>query len=293
MQIRSQIAALANALYQLYKDSGFAIAGSVAFGFIVSFFPFCIFVAALAGHFGGEALAARAIAEMFRVFPAQVAQSLAPEVNAVIGQSRIDLLTVGGLLSLFFATSAMEYLRAALNTAYRAREDRFYGWCLLQSALFVVGSAVATLVLTWGVVSGPDMWAMVKPQSLQWMTQNDWIAWLTRHLIVVLVLGSLLTAYHLWLSAGIRRFADVWPGVLLSVVLLIALAKAFSYYLQLTNYSRFYAGMTQIMIALVFFQVAAVLIMLGAEFNRGISELKVRRAVRETGDAMAPGAHNV
>jgi membrane protein len=293
MPFRNQLAIVATSLFQLYRDSGFAMAGAVAFGFIVSFFPFCIFVAALAGHFGGEALAARAIDEMFQVLPSQVAQGLEPEITAVIGQSRIDLLTAGGFLSLFFATSAMEYLRAALNTAYRAREDRFYGWCLLQSALFVVGSAIATLILTWGIVSGPEFWSRLKPDALQWLGQSGWFAFLIRYAIVVVALGLLLLAYHLWLTAGPRRVSDVWPGVLLSTLLLVLLAKAFSYYLGLTNYSRFYAGMAQIMVALVFFQVAAVIIMLGAEFNRGISEIKVRRALRETGDALQPGGNNV
>ena len=44
--------------------------------------------------------------------------------------------------------------------------------------------------------------------------------------------------------------------------------------LGFSNYSRFYAGLSQIMIALIFFQVTAVAIILGAELNRGLIELK-------------------
>lgn len=278
MKTPTQVVALPDAIYSLYKDSGFSMAGAVAFGFVVSLFPFCIFIGALAGLFGGEQLAELAVTHLFEAAPPAVAEVLAPEVKAVMAGGRFDLLTFGGFLSLFFATSAMEYLRAALNTSYRVREDRSYPWCLMQSALFVIASAIGMLVLTWGVLVGPDFAARFKPQWLLWLKQNDWASWLTRYGIVSAVLGVQLLAYHLWLVAGPRRIADIWPGVALSVLLLILAAQLFAYYLGLSDYSRFYAGLSQIMVSLVFFQITAFVIMLGAEFNRGISELKVLRA---------------
>ncbi len=74
-----------------------------------------------------------------------------------MGSRRIDLLTVSAFLALFFATSAIETLRAALNGAYRVREQRPYPLCLLISMLFVFVSAISTLVLTWAVVVGPSV----------------------------------------------------------------------------------------------------------------------------------------
>jgi membrane protein len=70
----------------------------------------------------------------------------------------------------------------------------------------------------------------------------------------------------------------VWPGVLLSIVLWIIAARLFSYWLTFTDYSRFYAGLASIMSALVFFQVSAIIVILGAELNRGLLEIKERRA---------------
>lgn len=281
------------AFYGLYKDSGFAMAGAVAFGFVVSFFPFCIFLAALAGHFGGADLAQLAIRELFQLMPHQAAEALAPEVQAAIGESRIDLLTIGGFLSLFFATSAIEYLRAALNTSYRAKENRFYAWCLFQSALFVIGTAIAMLGLTWGIVIGPDYVGRMVPQLGGWLSDQGWLAFLTRNAIVIAILVLLLSAFHLWLAAGRRRIVDVVPGVVVSVLLLLLAAKAFSFYISWTNYSRFYAGLAQVMVALIFFQFSAIIIMLGAEINRGVAEVKSSLAGRDVADAMSPGHNNV
>ena len=76
------------------------------------------------------------------------------------------------------------------------------------------------------------------------------------------------------LTAGKRRLVDVLPGVILSIVLWILLANLFSSWLRINDYSRFYAGLTQVMSALVFFQLAAIIVILGAEVNRGLAEVR-------------------
>ncbi|MFA5951373.1 MAG: YihY/virulence factor BrkB family protein [Hyphomicrobium sp.] len=269
---------LLKAIYRLYEHSGFAMAGAVAFSFVVSLFPFCIFVGAVAGLFGGRPLASEAVSQLFQILPPAVAQALVPQVEAIMGQSRIDLLTFGGFLALFFATSALETLRAALNGAYRVRETRPYPVCLGLSMFLVFVSAVSMLVMTWAVVVGPLLAAKYEPSLtrtvLNSMLDSTWLAPVFRYALAGGVIAVQLTAFHLWLAAGKRRFADVWPGIALSVVLWLAIAGFYSYYLSLSNYARFYAGLSQLMIALIFFQFTAFIIILGAELNRGIMEIK-------------------
>jgi membrane protein len=91
-----------------------------------------------------------------------------------------------------------------------------------------------------------------------------------------------LLAYHLWLTAGTRGLLEVLPGVLLSIVLWLLAARLFASWLAISDYSRFYAGLTRIMSALVFFQVSSLIVILGAEFNRGIVQMK--RVLAASGD---------
>ena len=285
--ILRQLKTVAHAFYALYADSGFSMAGAVAFSFVLSLFPFCIFLGAVAAYFGGEALARQGIEQLFQIAPAPVAEALAPEIMAVMGQGRFGLLTFGALIALFFATSAIESLRAALNYAYRVKETRSYFRGLLQSALFVVVSALGMLVLTWGVVVGPEAVARLKPVWLLWLADQSWIAFAIRYGIVVIALGLVLVAYHILLAAGERSFLDVLPGVVFSIVLWLLAARLFSSWLTISDYSRFYAGLTHIMSTLVFFQVTAIIIILGAELNRGLIEMKRKLAMGEDFDAVA------
>ena len=181
--------------------------------------------------------------------------------------------------SFFFATSAVETLRAALNGAYRVVETRPYPVCLGLSMLLVLISAASMLILTWAVVVGPAFAAQfeptwVEPSLIRSIVDSTWLAPVFRYTLGAAVIGSQLLAFHLWLAAGKRRLADVWPGVAFSVVVWLGIAAFYSYYLSISNYARFYAGLSQLMIAMIFFQVTAIIILLGAELNRGIMELK-------------------
>ncbi len=265
---------LIESIYRLYEHSGFAMAGAVAFSFVVSLFPFCIFLGALSGVFGGRELAAQAVDLLFQILPESVAKGLAPEIDRVMGRSRIDLLTVSGFIALFFATSAIETLRAALNSAYRVLETRSYPTCLLLSSFFVLVSAVSMLVLTWFVVVGPTIAAEYEPQWAKSFFDQSWLSTGWRYALSAIIITVQLVAFHLWLTAGKRRLKDIWPGVALSVVLWLAIAAFYSYYLKFSDYTRFYAGLSQLMVALIFFQMTAIVIILGAELNRGIMEMK-------------------
>jgi len=289
-----QLRTIARAVYELYADSGFSMAGAVAYAFVLSLFPFCIFLGALAGHFGGEALAKAAVGQLFEMAPAPVVDAIAPEVMAVMGQSRLGLLTVGALVALFFATSAIESLRTALNIAYRVKEHRPYPVCVLESSLFVVLSAFGMLALAWGVVVGPQLAARFKPSWMLWLADTGWVALIARYAIVTTAIGVQLAAYHLWLAAGRRTLGEVWPGVLISVVLWLLAAQLFASWLSISNYSRFYAGLTSIMSALVFFQVSSVIVILGAELNRGLVEVKRRIAghARKAPETATTGSHS-
>lgn len=268
---------LRRAFRTLVEDSGFSMAGAIAFTFLLSIFPFCIFLGAIAGTIGGRELAAYAVSQLFQAVPEPVAKALAPEVERVMGQSQYGLLTIGAAVSLFFATSAVESLRAALNVAYRVKEGRSYLWCLAQSSMFVFVTAASMLVVAWGVIVGPAIAANANSATVDWLVAHGLFSPPTRYTIVIAVTLAQLFAYHLWLAAGKRRIWEVWPGVALSLALWLLSASLYSRWLAVSDYTRFYAGLTQLLSALIFFQVTGMIMILGAEFNRALAEARGTR----------------
>ncbi len=118
---------------------------------------------------------------------------------------------------------------------------------------------------------------------LQSFLDSAWIQSGLINVIVAIIIAGQLFAGHLYLAAGRRTIQEVWPGIVLTIVLWLAAASAYSYYLGFSNYTRFYAGLSQLMIALIFFQLTAVVIILGAELNRGLIEFKKLRNGHDAG----------
>lgn len=262
------------AIYRVVDDGGISMAGAIAYSFLLSLFPFCIFLTALAATVGGRELADASIHQLFELVPDNVAKALAPELENIMGRTRYGVLTLGAAVSLFFATSAIESLRAGLNVAYGVREGRSFLFCYTQSILFVFATAAGMLALTWGVLVGPALAKAQDWQPIIWLIDQGLLSPTSRYtLVLVVTLGQLL-AYHLWLAAGRRTIWDVWPGVLLSVGLWILAAWIYSWWLTVSDYSIFYGGLTQLLTALIFFQFSGVIMIFGAEFNRALAETR-------------------
>ena len=49
-----------------------------------------------------------------------------------------------------------------------------------------------------------------------------------------------------------------------------------SRWLTFSDYTKFYAGLTQLLSALIFFQVSGMIMILGAEFNRALADAKAQ-----------------
>ena len=99
-------------------DDGWAIASYIGLTLLMSLFPFLIFVAAVAGFLGSAELAKEAAKLIFTEWPDVVARPISEEVENVLTAPRGGLLTLGAVLSFYFASSAIEALRVGLNRAY-------------------------------------------------------------------------------------------------------------------------------------------------------------------------------
>ena len=120
----------------------------------------------------------------------------------------------------------------------------------------------------------PKWLARPEAEWVRTLLASNWLAVGTRYLLAGAVIAVQLLAMHLWLAAGRRSFWEVWPGVLLSVLLWLGVAALFSTYLDFNDYAKFYGGLSQLMATMIFFWVSAVIVLLGAELNRGLIEIR-------------------
>src|ERR1700744_5294471 len=107
----------------LADDAG-AIASHIALSTLMALFPFLIVLTSLAGFFGSKELADQAADLLLQGWPRQGADSLAGQIHDVLTTTRGDILTIGAVLAVYFASNGVEALRVALNRAYSVIEPR-------------------------------------------------------------------------------------------------------------------------------------------------------------------------
>jgi membrane protein len=268
---------LGEAFYRFNRDDGWAIASHIALSILMAVFPFLIVVTAIAGFAGSVNLADEVARLIFAAWPKQVAGPIAGEIHNVLTTTRGDVLTLGAVFAVYFASSGVESLRIGLNRAYGLDEQRSWWLLRLESIGYVLVSAVALLALAFLVVLGPLIF-QAAARYLPWIEPLESHFDFARFGIGSLILAVALFILHMWLPTGRRSLSTVWPGIAATLVLWLACGYAFGHYLAdfAHTYVTYYAGLASAMIALVFLYYSAWIFIYGGELNAAIT--RVRKA---------------
>ncbi len=261
---------LYDALGHFNDDDGWSMASHLAITALMALFPFLIFATTLASFLGASAFAETAVHIVFDTWPAQIAAPISREVINVLTVQRTDLLTYGVLLAAFFASNGIEALRTSLNRAYRVVETRSFVFRRIQSLAFVFIATIGFLAISVLLVFAPLI-VRLALANFEWLEPYLGTITLWRFVIAstVIVLG--LIAVHVWLPAGKRRFVDIVPGIIFTLVAWLAGSTIFAAYLDhFSSYVTTYAGLASIMIAVVFLYIVSAIFILGGELNASI-----------------------
>jgi membrane protein len=256
-------------------DDGWAIASHIALSTLMSLFPFLIVVTAIAGFVGSKELADEVARILLETWPTEVASPIAAEVRNVLTTARGDVLTIGAVFGVYFASSGIESVRIALNRAYNDTERRRWWYLQLESIGYVLLGAVTLLVLAFLVVLGPLIFATAVKYA-RWLEPLAPMINFLRLVVASAVLVVALVLVHKWLPAGRRRLKEIAPGVLITLVGWLLAGELFGRYLAkfAHAYVTYYAGLASAMIALMFLYLLAMIFIYGGELNAAIRDAR-------------------
>jgi membrane protein len=270
-----------DAFYTFLADDGWAIASHIALSTLMALFPFLIVLTSLAGFFGSKELADQAAGLLLQVWPKQVADSLSGEIHDVLTTTRGDILTIGAVLAVYFASNGVEALRVALNRAYSIIEPRRWYWLRLESIGYTLVAAFTSLAMAFLIVLGPLILEAARRHIPIIVDTNENLLNIARYSITILALVVALFVLHAWLPAGRRTFLQILPGIVFTLVASMASGTVFGQYLArfANNYVTMYAGLASVIIALVFLYFLAAIFVYGGELNAAIIKSRLPHGV--------------
>lgn len=264
-------------------NDGFIHAGNLAYMCMLAIFPFFILGAALVTAIGEEGEQMAAVNAVMTALP--------PSVRGVIGPAALDavqarsgwLLWAGALIGLWTVSSLIETIRDILRRAYGTPHTASFLWHRLLSTGIVIAAMVLLLVALMTQLMIGTAEATIEAFAPQLVNALHGLA-LSR-------IGPALVAYFaiymLFLSLAppayrAQRYPK-WPGALAVTAWWVGVTLIFPPLIRsLFTLSMTYGSLAGIMIALFFFWLIGLGVVVGAELNAALA-----RTPEEEGEVLA------
>jgi membrane protein len=255
-----------------YND-GFIHAGNLAYMAVLAIFPFFITGAAIFSVIGEQSQRAASINAILYALPPVVGDVIGPVARSVIEQRSGWLLWVGGLVGLWTVGSLIETIRDILRRAYGTEPTvAFWKYRLFSTGIIIAAVVMLLISLVAQVVIGAaqEVIDAYFPQLGHWLGSLA----LSRLVPAFGLYGSLYLLFYTLTPYAYRRPRyPKWPGALLVTVWWILTALALPPLLRgVFSYNLTYGSLAGIMIALFFFWLVGLGMVMGAELNAALAE---------------------
>lgn len=256
----------------VYND-GFIHAGNLAYLSIVALFPFFIVAAAVAHLLGQSQDATLTVTNVLRRLPPDVAGTLREPIQEVLTVRTGTLLWLGAIIGLWTATSFVETIRDILRRAYGVKFCAPFWEYRLGSILLILG-AVLLLMVAFALSA---LMTIAHHYIMLWfpLAQNVGHELGLYRLVPAITLFCTFYALFFALTPARYRRAGYkkWPGALFITAWWLGTVEILPSALSLFGgYSRTYGSLAGVMIALIFFFVVGLGVVIGAELNAALAE---------------------
>lgn len=255
-----------NTYRNFLQHNGSTYAAGLAFFFLMSLFPFLIFLASAMAYMPIPRLFERTLRLMSLVAPADAMTLVHNVVRATLHKNK-GLLSVGIVGAVWAASSGFRAMITALNTAYGAIESRpFWKTRLLAIGLtFLVGWMV--IIALVAMVLGPRFGLWIT--SKLGLRATFALVWPLIRWAIILAFTTISVEVLYFLGPNIKqRFKAQIPGAVVAVVLWLVSSSVLGWYLRsFTHFNKTYGALGAVIALMLWFHVSALVILVGAELN--------------------------
>jgi membrane protein len=255
-----------------YND-GFIHAGNLAYMSVLAIFPFFITAAAIFSIVGEESERALTINTILLALPPMVAEVIRPVAIAVVEARTGWLLWIGGIVGLWTVGSLIETIRDILRRAYGTRATQsFWRYRLLSSGI-IVGAVV---LLLFSLIAQVMIGAAEEFIDAFLPRLNDLVGQLALSRLIP-ALGLFVSLYLLFYTLTPAMYRErrypKWPGALVVTLWWIGVTLSLPPLLRsVFSYDATYGSLAGMMIALFFFWLVGLGMVVGAELNAALAE---------------------
>ena len=238
---------------------------ALAYYLLFTLFPFLIFLSSLLGLLDLDI--SGIMGSLSPLLPASVLELIETYLTYVARTSSPAMLWFGLVFTIWFPMRAADCLMHAVRRAYRLSRLKYqlaYNFKVLLYTVFLLMTIALSLALATvgGRVLRSVGWLLELPEPFIELWSD------LRFLVLgVLVVGAVGALYAMAQDQR-RRAGEIVPGVIAALTGWMIISAAYAYYVEnFANYSVIYGALGAIIVLMVWLNLTAVVLILGAEIN--------------------------
>jgi membrane protein len=260
-------------LRSFFHHDGLTLSAALAFYYLMSLLPFLIFLASALALLPIPHVAAR----MVRLVSHFVPNETMPIVQGLLGatmHANNSLLSIGFVLAVIAASNAIATTSGALDIIYESANRRSFWGSRLRAigVTFLVGGmiAIAVSVMLLGPHFGREL-ARVFDVSNMFVVMWPFLRYV---LAITCALVTIEVLYYLGPSRK-HTLGEQRPGSVFAVAVWIVSSAVLGVYLRRFSYlNAMYGTLASFIVLMLWFQITAAALLLGAELNVQLAKLK-------------------
>lgn len=255
-----------------YND-GFIHAGNLAYLSMLAIFPFFILGSAVFELIGGKDNSDALVETVLVAMPPTVSQVIAPVASNTMESRTGWLLWFGAAVALWTVSSLVETIRDILRRAYGTQALHAFWKYRLFSAGLILGAVVLLMASLFAQVTIGAAQQLISARLPELEAVIDTL----RVSRIVPAIGLTASLYMLFFTLTpeeyrARRYPK-WPGALFTALWWLGVTSALPPILRsFFTYDLTYGSMAGIIIALFFFWLVGLGLVMGAELNAALAE---------------------
>lgn len=241
------------------------LSAQLAYFFLLSLFPFLLFLVTLIGYLPMDA---HAVIDILRAYlPEDVVVMIESNLDQLMNNRNGGLLSLGVIGTLWSASNGMNAIKKSFNKAYEVEEEHLFITSRIISigltlAMIVVIS-VALLLQVFGRTIGENLYGIFN-FPIDFLQVWNVLRWGISSIIFFIVFFFL---YKLTPNIKVKAAHAIW-GTLFATISWQLTSLGFSHYVNtLGNYSATYGSLGTVIILMIWFYLSGIIITTGGVIN--------------------------
>ncbi|MDB4924258.1 YihY/virulence factor BrkB family protein [Mucilaginibacter sp.] len=256
---------------EFLEDSLLNKASSLAYNFMLAFFPGALFLFTLIAYIPVNNFQEKLLELLHTIMPTYAYLAFESTIEDIIKHQNAGLLSLGFISALYFATNGVSNLMQAFNNSSLILEKRSWfkrrGIAMLLTVVISIALIIAIAMMIAGESVITYMQSHVASKSHFWI----YLLTLSRWLIIVIIFFVTISLLYRYGPSHKLKWGFLNPGAILATGLAILTSLGFTYYINnFASYNKLYGSIGTLIVVMLWLYLNSLILLIGFELNASI-----------------------